>query len=69
MRNEHPPKSVQSLTTQATFSSSVQPNRDGGWLTVVNLGDGASLTKWFASKDEANRYPDELAAWLTQGRE
>ena len=69
MRNEHPPKSAQSLTTPAAFSSSVQPNRDGGWLTVVNLGDGASLTKWFSSKDEAKRYPDELAAWLTQGRE
>ena len=69
MANEHPAKSVQSHATPATFSASVQPNRDGGWLTVVNLGDGASLTKWFANQDEATRYPDELAAWLTRGRE
>ena len=69
MANEHPAKSVQSHTTPETFSASVQPNRDGGWLTVVNLGDGASLTKWFASQDEAKQYPDELAAWLTRGRE
>ena len=69
MANEHPAKSVQSDATSAAISASVQPNRDGGWLTVVNLGDGASLTKWFANQDEAKRYPDELAAWLTRGRE
>ena len=69
MANEHPLKSVQPETTNAGFSASVQPNRDGGWLTVVNLGEGASLTKWFASQDEARRYPDELAKWLTHGRE
>ena len=69
MANEHPAKPVQSDTTPTTLSASVQPNRDGGWLTVVNLGDGASLTKWFASQDEAKQYPDELAAWLTRGRE
>ena len=69
MASEHQAKSAQSHTTPAAFSASVRANRDGGWLTVVNLGDGASLTKWFASKDEANRYPDELAAWLTRGRE
>jgi hypothetical protein len=69
MANEHPPKSVQPETTSARFSASVQPNHDGGWLIVVNLGEGASLTKWFASQDEARRYPDELAKWLTHGRE
>ena len=69
MANEQPPKSMQSPTTNSELSASIQPNRDGGWLTVVHLGDGASLTKWFASQDEAQRYPDELAAWLTQGRE
>jgi hypothetical protein len=69
MGNEHPPNQAQSGMTQPSFSCSVEPNRDGGWLTVVNLGDGASLTKWFPSKDEARKYPDELAAWLSQGRE
>lgn len=33
------------------------------------LGDGASLTKWFQSQDEANSYAGELAKWLAQGRE
>ena len=66
MANEHANRSVQSQTTTPGFSASVEPNRDGGWLTVVNLGDGASLTKWFPSQDEAKRYPDELAEWLTR---
>ena len=61
--------SPQSEPTLAMLSASVQPNRDGGWLTTVSLGDGASLTKWFASQDEALRYPEELAAWLRRGRE
>ena len=69
MANEHSTRSTQSDTTTPAFSASVRPNRDGGWLTVVNLGDGTSLTKWFSSQDEARRYPDELAEWLTRGRE
>jgi hypothetical protein len=69
MANEHPRAPAQSEMTQCGFSASVEPNQDGGWLTVVNLGDGASLTKWFASQDEAQRYPDELAAWLQQSQE
>ena len=69
MVDEHTSKSVQPGRTTSGFSASVEPNRDGGWLTVVNLGDGASLTKWFASHDEAQRYPGELAKWLTRGRE
>ena len=69
MRDGHPATPAQSDLTHPSFSASVEPNRDGGWLTVVNLGDGASLTKWFPSQDEARRYPDELAAWLNRGRE
>jgi|RhiMethySRZTD1v2_1073278.scaffolds.fasta_scaffold20142_4 hypothetical protein len=69
MANEHPRTPTQSETTQSGIAASVEPNRDGGWLTVVNLGDGASLTKWFPSRDEAQRYPAELVAWLNQGRE
>jgi hypothetical protein len=68
MADEHPTTAVESDTTPA-FSASIRPNHDGGWLAVVHLGDGASLTKWFSSQDEAKRYPDELAAWLAQGRE
>ena len=69
MAMEHPPLHTQGEMTRSRFSASVEPNRDGGWLTVVNLGDGASLTKWFQNQDEAERYPTELAAWLSQGRE
>ena len=69
MANVQRPPSAHSDQTPATFSASVEPNRDGGWLTVVNLGEGASLTKWFPSKDEAQRYPDELAQWLNRGAE
>lgn len=69
MANEHATGRVQPETTTPAFSSSVRPNLDGGWLTVVNLGDGASLTKWFPSQDEARRYPNELAEWLARGRE
>jgi hypothetical protein len=71
MDNEHltRPSGVDTSTATATFSASVQRNRDGGWLTVVQLGDGATLTKWFSSQDEAERYPGELAEWLAKGRE
>ena len=69
MANEHTTGPLQPDTTPPAFSASVRPNLDGGWLTVVNLGDGASLTKWFQSQDEANSYPNELANWLAQGRE
>ena len=55
MANEHLGGPVQPDTTTPAFSASVRPNLDGGWLAVVNLGDGASLTKWFASQDEAHR--------------
>ena len=69
MANGQQPPFSHPDTTHATFSASVEPNRDGGWLTVVNLGEGASLTKWFASKDEAQRYPVELAEWLKSNSE
>ena len=69
MANEHPTRPIESKPTTPAFSASIRPNGDGGWLTEVNLGDGASLTKWFSSQDEAKRYPGELAEWLARGRE
>jgi hypothetical protein len=68
MGNDRPTRPAESDAAPA-FSASIRPNRDGGWLTVVHLGDGASLTKWFPSQDEAKRYPGELAEWLARGRE
>ena len=69
MSTEQRPPLAHSDATHSMFTASVEPNRDGGWLTTVNLGEGASLTKWFPSKDEAQRYPDELAQWLSRGED
>lgn len=38
----------------------------GGWVAVLDLGDGATLSKWFPSEGEARRYPHELAEWLNR---
>jgi hypothetical protein len=46
----------------------VDPHPDGGWLAVVGLGDGASVTKWFAHREGADAYGDELADWLERRR-
>jgi hypothetical protein len=50
------------------FAASIGPDADGGWLTVVLLHDGASVSKWFEDEDAARRYPIELAAWLQRKR-
>lgn len=55
---------------QQQFKTSVEAKADGRWLAVVNLGDGASVSKLFDSRFEALHYGDELAAWLaTRGSE
>jgi hypothetical protein len=55
-------------TTQTSFTATVRA--DGtGWVAEVELGDGASMTKWFSEKRAAERYPRELADWLTQRRD
>jgi hypothetical protein len=48
-----------------TFSAAVQPDLNGGWRTEVDLGDGATLTKWFPTEVEAQQYPEQLASWLS----
>jgi hypothetical protein len=48
----------------AVFSAHVTAHPGGGWITVVVLGDGASVSKWFPAEAEARHYPDELIAWL-----
>ena len=50
------------------FKTSVEAEPDGRWLAVVNLGDGASVSKLFDSRFEALHYGDELAAWLATRR-
>ena len=49
-----------------TFSSTVSAHPSGGWATVVDLGDGATLTKVFDTEPDALRYGDELADWLAR---
>ena len=44
--------------------TAVRPHGRSGWVSEVRLGDGASVSKWFATEDEARRYPRELAEWL-----
>jgi hypothetical protein len=46
------------------FTTSVSAHPAGGWATVINLGDGATLTKVFPTEPEAEQYGDELADWL-----
>ena len=63
MSGEHPfPKDEPENTLP--FAASVRPDERGGWLAEVNLGEGASLTKWFVTEEDAVRYLQELADWL-----
>jgi hypothetical protein len=50
------------------FAVSIEPLPEG-WLVVITLGEGASMSKWFEAKEDALRYPEELADWLKRGRE
>jgi hypothetical protein len=68
MENERSQPPTLADATPKPFSTAVRPNPDGGWLAEVNLGDGATLSKWFPSRHEAELYPEELAAWLRSRR-
>ena len=50
------------------FKTSVEAKADGQWLAVVNLFDGASVSKLFDERVEALHYGEELAAWLATRR-
>ena len=69
MRDDERGRRVHSAATQppTTFSTSVAPTRRGEWVTVVDLGDGMTLSKLFDREDDARRYGDELAGWLRGG--
>ena len=66
MEFQQPRSPMYSENQPRPFSSTVSTHPSGGWATVVNLGDGATLTKVFDSEPEALRYPEELADWLAQ---
>ena len=58
-------ESVSGVDGLSLFSyTAVRPYGHGGWVSEVRLGDGASVSKWFATEEEARRYPRELAQWL-----
>ena len=66
MRDDDRRRCVHSAATQppTTFSTSVAPTPRGEWVTVVDLGDGMTLSKLFDREDDARGYGDELASWL-----
>ena len=69
MTRPHPnPDTADNASRPEQFKTSVEAKADGQWLAVVNLGDGASVSKLFDSRFEALQYGDELAAWLANRR-
>ena len=68
MRSEHEHVAISSTGERTRLIAHVDPHPNGGWLAVVGLGDGASVTKWFAQRESADAYGDELAAWLERRR-
>lgn len=68
MRPDPDSGTADSASRPEQFKTSVEAKADGHWLAVVNLGDGASVSKLFDSRFEALHYGDELAAWLATRR-
>ena len=66
MSSDQSQRSVTPDFTHPAFTAVVTPNPDGGWLTILTLRDGATLSKWFQDEERARRYPDELAGWLNR---
>ena len=65
--NEQPQVLARLEHVQRPFTTSICSEPDsGGWITVVNLGEGATLSRWFEDQDQAERYGDELEAWLSR---
>ena len=46
------------------FRTSVTVTADGVWVTIVDFGVGATLTRLFDNEQDAAAYGDKLAAWL-----
>jgi hypothetical protein len=51
------------------FAASISATPDGRWVTRIDLGAGASLSRLFPDEEQARRYPEELAAWLGRRRD
>ena len=69
MDDEHNGPQLSSAPASAPLKGTVAPHPDGGWVALISLGDGASMTKWFADRDQAEGYEAELAEWLASRAE
>jgi hypothetical protein len=67
MIHEQPQHPVSAKVTVRPFSHSVTVHPDGGWLIVVDLSEGVTLSKWFPHEQDAYCYAEQLAAWLSPG--
>jgi hypothetical protein len=68
MRAEQASRPDAANTTRQPFSAAVTPNPAGeGWLTIVDLGSGITMTKWCEAEEDARHYGAEIARWLTRG--
>ena len=52
----------------APFDAVIRADLEG-WVTIIDLGKGATLSKWFPDEEHARRYPVELMSWLSRRRE
>lgn len=50
--------------TTRPFTTSVTRTADGAWVTIVDFGVGATLTKLFDNEQDAGAYGGKLAVWL-----
>jgi hypothetical protein len=46
------------------FTTSVTMAADGVWVTIVDFGLGATLTRLFDNEHDARAYGGKLAVWL-----
>jgi hypothetical protein len=51
-----------------SFPAQVTAAVRGGWVTVIDLGVGTTLSRWFPDEEHARRYPEQVIEWLQQNR-
>jgi hypothetical protein len=68
MRAEHHIATPVTSETRLPFMAWVKP-KDEGWVTTIDLGVGAVLSRWFEDEQQARAFPLEFAAWLQRHAE
>jgi hypothetical protein len=66
MDNAQPARPLSSDQPERQLTTDVTPSPQGGWVAVVNLGEGATVSKWFDDEQEAQHYEEALLEWLAQ---